>query len=207
MAKSLFTLLLTVLVLFVTAFPVQAAELDSSNTIEITCDFDDTADAEVYPATIYEVSIDGQYLVAEYNESDNSYIVTGYTSWSTGATRFRFGNNTEQPEKLIISNLPNGTYHFEESKRSDGYTNAKFDVTFSPEGFIVNDTETPYQFNEAGKLGEVRIGYWKPFDIPTGEPLFDDGTILGLTAIAGCSLCLIILLISSKITNDKEENK
>lgn len=205
MIKTISALLLTVLTLCAFVLPVQATEIGSNNTVEITCDFEDTADAGVYPATIYQVSIDGQYLVAEYCESNHSYIVTGYTTRTKDATRFKFGNNSEQPDKLIISSLPDGTYHFEESKRSDGYTNVKFDVTFSPDGFIVDNTECHYQTLETGKLGKVLIGYRKSFDIPKMKPVFDDGTISA--GIIGCTLIVFGLVLASITLKEKEGNQ
>ena len=205
MVRKISALLLTMWLLCVNVLPVQAADISSENTVEITCDFADTADIGVYSATIYQVSIDGQYLVAEYCESNHSYIVTGYTTWTTGATRFQLGNSSEQPDKLIISSLPDGTYHFEESKRSDGYTNVKFDVTFSPDGFIVDNTECHYQTLETGKLGKVLIAYRKSFDIPKIGPVFDDGTISA--GIIGCTLSLFGLVLASITLKEKKGNQ
>lgn len=197
MAKKISALLLTVWMLCATVLPVHATEIHSENAVEITCDFEDAANIEVYPATIYQVSIDGQYLVAEFRESDCSYIFTGYTTSATGATRFQFGNNTEQPEKLVISNLPDGTYHFEESNRLDGYYAVDFDISFSPNGVFVDGTNCIFEELTNGKRGFVYITYCKPFKLPMSEPVNTNPqlTAIGVIISLGSLIALIIILI------------
>lgn len=202
MIKRSFILLLAVWLLAMTTSPAYAAKAEVANEIEITCQFENAetiSDAD-YRSTECVIRHNEQYLIAQFNEDNAAYSVTGYTSDVDEATLFQFGKSSSQPDRLTIVGLPDGEYKFETIRTKDDYMVWPFSVSF-PTGSVsgFNPIESQCEDVQNGKRIIFTYEYPKGYDLPTMEPINMPLLITGATIMIGCSITLIVILIHEKL--------
>lgn len=204
--------LLVVWVIMAYAVPSLAAK-SISNGIEVTLYYGEWAIGEIsdYLSTLYAVQLDDRYLIAEYDASNNSYMVTDFTDDKDLATHFQFGKDISAPERLVITGLESGEYVFHPIMTVVGYSRCSFAVSFTPDGVLVNGDASDEQYIEApvDRRINVTIQLAKAMDLPVSEPPlfgYEIQLLLCLTCL-GSFIALIVTLIRWKIQKKRGSEK
>ena len=97
--------------------------------VDLTKQFSDDAGNFDHVKFLFHNTTDSYYVVAERNESEGVYYVTGHTTQESEATQFSPMSGDENKGKVIVKGLEDDTYVITEIETDDGYKLLKEDIT------------------------------------------------------------------------------
>lgn len=193
---SVFTFILAVSIL-----PVSSVSADETGRyiagdygICLTLEYSDGA-AEGFQDNIFLIYSDstGFYVQAEYVDSQECYLVTGYTTEEAAATRFRCGNCLDRPGELAIRGMEMDTYSVQMIQTTEGYMLLKDDVTV-----MLSDYGSSVDGNEAERVEDglvpLEILIMRSFKLPDFKQS-NDYSSLQWVGITGLFITFVALLL------------
>lgn len=199
-SRRLGLLLLAMLILAVLCLPATAAENEDTYGLAITLTFSDYETVEhtvedYHTCTFLIQDSSSRYLVAKLDNETGIYHVAGTVTAEAAATRFRGGNNPDDPTMLQLDGLSEGSYTLINYEVPTGFLLMRgIVIAFSPEGAVVGD-----EIAEVCDSGLVNLTLYiaHGFDLPGGyiEPWRYYSFYACLIVFVISLLVLVIMLV------------
>lgn len=112
-----------------------------------------------------------KYVLAEYDTTNTTYRLTGYTDNKEDATQLCAGNNAENPQELKIENLPGGTYEISQISATTEHSMLSNDISVKLSEYhaTVDDNEVTIM-DDGHIMFRIQLVVNKLPDTPEPEP-------------------------------------
>lgn len=136
----------------------------------------------------------GQYLVGEYSEKDQAYLVSGSAEYERHATRFCCGMTKERPGELFVYGLKAGAYRLVQASVPSGFVAlGESSVELLAEQAVVNGNSTRYKvYGENYYVTPLNIRYSVN---ETEQAVLTEDRSLSVFGIILCIGCPVVGLV------------